>query len=250
VIASGLFSRSVFNRLADQLRKLPSAIWIVVAWSVVTCAFYVGNHTYVQTRYVLVFAPALMLSILMLVFSFEQRWLSYTACIGAGLAAGVISLAVARPFIRNKVECFSELRKLAEFIRTKLPPQKPVAVFAIGQLAFQSDHPIVDMGGIVNPAVIPFANSLELRMEWAERQGAGYLVGGEDDHPGSRAVLIYESSAPFAAWTIHLNEFRTRHPIRVWALAPQTGPVGEKAAPPSSAKRLPGEPRRNPLAAN
>src|ERR1700690_3206251 len=75
-------------------------------------------------------------------------------------------------FQKNKMEYVSKTRELAEFIQTRLPPNKPIAAFAIGQLAFQSRHPIIDTGGIVSPAVIPFANSLDLRLRWAQRQGA------------------------------------------------------------------------------
>ena len=119
LVAIGLF----FNRaLLNRIRNLPSAFWIILGWSLVTCAFYVENRTLVQTRYVLVFAAPLTLAVLVLVFSFERKLLSYGVCIGIGLAAVGLSLAVARPFIRNKVEHVAKISELSEFIRTKLPP--------------------------------------------------------------------------------------------------------------------------------
>lgn len=212
-----LVNYASFSRLVYELRQLPPAFWVILGWSSLTCGLYIENHTYVQTRYVLVVGVPLTLATLMLLFTLEENWIPWTACIGTALAAVAVSLAIARPFVRNKVECVSKTGELAEFIKTKLPSQKPVATFAIGQLAFQSRHPIVDMGGIVNPGAIPFINS-PLRVEWAKRQGAAYIVDGEDGGPEPGAELIYESSAPFAAWTIHLGDFRIRQPIRLWAL--------------------------------
>jgi hypothetical protein len=220
LVAIGLlFNRALLNRI----RNLPSAFWIIVVWSLVTCAFYVENRTLVQTRYVLVFAAPLTLAVLILVFSFEQKWISYGVCLGVGLAAVGFSVAISWPFIRNKAEHVSKISELAEFIRTRLPPGTPVASYTIGQLAFQSEHPIVDTGGIVNPAVIPFANSLRLRANWARQHGAAYLVGGDDEQPGPRAVLIYESSDHFIGWTLHPRDFNKLMINRLWVLTPPTG---------------------------
>jgi len=217
VMICRLANHAYFKELVYELRQLPAAFWIILGWSSLTCGFYVENHTYVQTRYVLVVAAPLTLAILMLVFTLEENWIPWAASIGTALAAVAVSLLIARPFVRNKVEYVSKAGELAEFIKTKLPSQRPIATFAIGQLAFQSRHPIVDLGGIVNPAAIPFINS-PLRVEWAKRQGADYIVDGEDGGPEPGAELIYESSAPFAAWTIHTGDFRVRQPIRLWAL--------------------------------
>jgi hypothetical protein len=212
-----LANHASFNRLVHELRQLPPAFWVILGWSSLTCGFYIENHTYVQTRYLLVVAAPLTLAILLLVFRLEENWIPWAVSTGTALAAVAVSVLIARPFVRNKAECVSKTGDLAQFIKTNLPSQKPVATFAIGQLAFQSRHPIVDMGGIVNPGAISFINS-PLRVEWAKRQGASYIVDGADGGPEPGAELIYESSAPFAAWTIHLGDFRIRQPIRLWAL--------------------------------
>jgi hypothetical protein len=215
---SRLFSPRVFSKLADQVRNLSWASWIIVAWSLLTCAFYVENQTFVQTRYVLVFGAPLTLAILIFILNFEQRWLSYGVCLGTGLAAVTLSLAVARPLIRNKAEHVAKIREISDFIKTRLPPGTPVASYTIGQLAFQSGHPIVDTGGIVNPAVIPFSNSLRLRANWARQQGAAYLVGGDDEQLGPGAVFIYDSRDHFMGWTLHPGDFSTPMVNRIWVL--------------------------------
>lgn len=234
----GLFSHTIFERIAYQLRNLPSAFWITFAWSLVICSFYVWNRTYIQTRYVLIFATPLTLLILLLIFSFNEKSVLYTVSLGTALAAVVVSLAVARPFIRNKVESVAKMRELAEFIKTRLPLDKPVASYTIGQLAFQSEHSIIDTGGIVNPAVIPFVNSLALRANWAKQQGAAYLEGGDDEHLGPGAVFIFEATVHFAGWTVHPGKFREPQVIRLWSLTPATSPAGGNPGTPTSERPL------------
>jgi hypothetical protein len=218
VVLGLLFNHAWLRRI----RSLPAAFWIILGWSLVTCAFYVENRTLVQTRYVLLFAAPLTLAVLVLVFSFERKLLSYGVGIGIGVAAVALSLAVARPFIRNKVEHVAKMGELSEFIKTKLPPGAPVACYTIGQLAFQSEHPIVDTGGIVNPAVIPFANSLRLRANWARQRGAAYLVGGDNEQLGPGAVFIYQWSDHFIGWTLHLEDFNKVMVNRLWVLSDES----------------------------
>lgn len=214
--------RKRFAEFAGQLGKLPAAAWIIVAWSLVTCAFYIANSTYVQTRYALVFAPALTIVIFSLVFGLERKWLSYATSISAALAAFAITLAVARPFIANKAENVARTSQFAEFIRTKLPADKPVAVFSIGQIAYQSRHPIIDTGGITRPSALPFENSPALMVDWAKKEGAAYFV--MDEAPGPGAVLLYEEKTAFAAWTLDRRKFSTEQTRRLWALAQSDAP--------------------------
>jgi len=79
----------------------------------------------------------------------------------------------------------------------------------------------VDLGGIVNPAAIPFINS-PLKIAWAKQQGAACYIDGEEN-PGAGAALLYESTIPFAAWTIYPREYQQRSSIRLWALHPTDG---------------------------
>ena len=62
---------------------------------------YIANHTYVQTRYILLTAPGLTIVILLLIFAASPRTgrILYIAALAAALA---VSLVEARPFIRNK----------------------------------------------------------------------------------------------------------------------------------------------------
>jgi hypothetical protein len=146
-----------FGALAGRLKAVPAAIWIVAAWSILTCAFYIVNRTYVQTRYVLVFTPALLILIFFVIAGLQRRTLTYAAVLFTALSAAAVSLLVARPFVANKMAAIRKTSELVAFMTT-LPPDQPVAVYAIGQVAYESRHPIIDTGGITRPSVIPLMN--------------------------------------------------------------------------------------------
>jgi hypothetical protein len=209
--------RGGFGALAGRLRAVPAAIWIVAAWSILTCAFYIVNRTYVQTRYVLVFTPALLILIFFVIGGLGRRRMTYAAVLFTALSAAAVSLLVARPFVANKMEAIRKTSELVAFMKT-LPPDQPVAVYAIGQVAFESRHPIIDTGGITRPSVIPFMNEPQRVIAWTKQEGARYIV--QDVAPEAGAKLVYDSTKPFAAWTLDLRQFSKNQPLRIWALAP------------------------------
>jgi hypothetical protein len=53
---------------------------------------------------------------------------------------------------------------------------------------------------------------------WAKQEGARYVV--QDTAPEAGAKLVYDSTKPFAAWTLDLRQFSKSQPLRVWELAP------------------------------
>jgi hypothetical protein len=189
----------------------------VAAWSILTCAFYIVNRTYVQTRYVLVFTPALLILIFFVIAGLQRRTLTYAAVLFTALSAAAVSLLVARPFVANKMEAIRKTSELVAFMKT-LPPDQPVAVYAIGQVAYESRHPIIDTGGITRPSVIPLMNEPARVIAWAKQEGARYVV--QDTAPEAGAKLVYDSTKPFAAWTLDLRQFAKNQPLRIWVLAP------------------------------
>jgi len=106
-------------------RSLPLAGWIFILWSIVNTAFYIANHTYVQTRYILVTAPALTIVVMLFAFAISRRIYRVSYAI-ALLAALAISLVTVRPFLRNKGIDDQATQALAFFIRDRLPPDAPV----------------------------------------------------------------------------------------------------------------------------
>jgi hypothetical protein len=190
---------------------------LFVAWTIITCVFYIADHTYVQTRYIFVSAPGLLFALLAINYRRFPRW-SYQAAFTVALILGVaISALTVWPFVRNKSIHDRTLTQAAAFIRT-LPPDAPVAVYSIGQLAFESQHPIIDTGGITRPDAIPYLNRpLILMVQWAKSQGAKYYISGDQPEPG--AVLIFSGPSPEIGWHLNYKDYSRMGELRLWKLA-------------------------------
>ena len=207
---------------ARRSYNLPIEGWLFVLWAAICTGFYLANHTYVQTRYILVTAPGLSIVILALALSLWPRggqWF-YVATLGA---ATTVSIAIVVPFLRNKSQNCDAVRQMARFIHDRLPPDAPVGAYSIGQIAFESEHPIIDTGGITRPGAILYLYSTVGSMaRWAESQGAQYYVDGEQPLPGS--MPIFTLQMPFIGWTWHISEYSTSMPVSIWKLPQQSSP--------------------------
>ena len=209
-------------------RSLPLAAWIFILWPSINTLFYIANHTYVQTRYILVTAPGLTVVILAVALAASRRG-GRAAYVLALLYAAIVSVAVVRPFIRNKGIYCQTVRDLALFIRDHVPPTAPVAVFGIGEIAFLSHHPIVDTGGITRPEAIPYMNAPPGEMErWAQSEGAQYFITAK---PGPDAVLVFSESVRAIGWTLYPSRYDESYPLELWNLPPGASLFPPEEAP-------------------
>jgi hypothetical protein len=197
---------------------LPAAGWLIFVWTAINCVFYIANHTYVQTRYVFVSAPVLIIAIMALWLKLSPRL--YRAGLVFGLIFGtVISFDATWPLIHNKVGIDRDYAALASFLRT-LPADAPVAHYSIGEAAFLSRHPLVDTGGITRPGIIPFLwdTSDQRRLAWIHSQGARYIVTDHQPEPGS--VLLWHRDIPTAGWFLNPRRYAGRDVLELWTLGP------------------------------
>jgi MFS family permease len=208
--------------------SLPFAGWIFIFWPAVAAVFYVINHTYVQTRYILVTAPGLTIVIVALALLASQR-LGRILYIAALVAALVVSIVTVRPFLRNKAINCQNTRALAHFIRDHIPPDAPVATYSIGQIVFDSEHPIVDTGGITQPGALPYLNAPHrVMVRWAKSQGAQYNISTLQPEPG--AVSVCTTKLMYLGWTLHTSLYATSAPLSLWKLTPLPEPVRPPAS--------------------
>ena len=99
----------------------------------------------------------------------------------------------------------------------------PVATYAIGQIAFVSEHPILDTGGITRPDAIPyFSGPPSAIVGWAQSQGARYYIADYQPAPG--AVVVFSERLPFVGWTFHTARYATSSPNEIWKFAPSSPP--------------------------
>jgi hypothetical protein len=209
------FARPSGPTPAQTTPTLPFAGWIFLLWPLIATLFYIVNHTYVQTRYILVTAPALTLIILLLTLQAAPR--AARAVYGLALAVAlVVSLITVRPFIRNKAFDCQTSKDLALFIHDHIPPDVPVADYSIGEIAFFSQHPILDISGITRPDVIPYLSAPPpALLLWVRSQGAQYWIGRR---PTPDAVLVYSANLRFISWSLYPALYDTSNRIELWQL--------------------------------
>jgi hypothetical protein len=91
-----------------------------------------------------------------------------------------------------------------------------VAVYAIGELAFTSRHPLMDTGGITRPSVVPYMNDPRATLAWAKRNGARYFITSQPPEAG--AVAVYSTSMPFLGWTFKHSLYGSSQPVNIYQL--------------------------------
>lgn len=210
---------SAFTRSTpSDSRSLPLAGWIFLLWPAIATVFYVADHTYVQTRYILVAAPSLIIVIVIAALAVLPR-AAHALYVSALIWSVAVSVIVVRPFLRNKGANCDATRDIALYIRDRIPPDAPVADYSIGEIAFVSQHPIVDTGGITRPGAIPYLNGPpEAMLRWARSEGAQYTISSGAPEPG--AVVVYTVNVPFIGWSLHPSLYSTSGPVSLWRLPP------------------------------
>ena len=210
---------------ASQISStLSLAGWIFILWPSIATIFYIADHTYVQTRYVLVTAPGLTIVLITIALLASQR-IGRVVYVAALVAAIAVSVITVRPFIRNKGINCDVTKDLAIFIHDHIPSDAPVALYGIGEIAFLSQHPIVDTGGITRPGAIPYLNEPpQFMVRWARSEGAQFMISNKPE-PG--AILVFSADQRFATWTFRTALYETSIPIQLWQLAPPSVPLSQ-----------------------
>lgn len=200
-----------------QGRRVPVVMWILVAWPLLCVVFYLADHTLVQTRYCLLSMPCLGIATLWLIEDSGSAVLLRLATALMVLVSLVTIGLTVVPHVQNKKETVRRFAQVSLYLRDDIPRDAPVAVYAIGELAFMSRHPLVDIGGITRPSVVPYMSDPKATLAWAKRNGARYFIGGSP--PESGAIAVYSTSMPFLGWTFKHSQYRSTEPFSVYRLA-------------------------------
>jgi hypothetical protein len=197
-------------------RRAPLGIWILALWPLLCVLFYLADHTAVQTRYCLLSMPCLGLVTLWLIEDSERRWALPLATAATVLVSVVTLGLTVIPHVENKKETVRVFAQVGRYLQDHVPKDAPVAVYAIGELAFTSRHPLVDIGGITRPSVIPYMNDPDATLAWAKRNGARYFITSQPPEAG--AVMVYSTSMPFLGWTFKHSRYQASEPFRIYKL--------------------------------
>lgn len=204
--------------LRKKASGIPAASWVFAAWCVVGAVFYEMDHTWVQTRYIFVMAPGLMIA--MLAFNYRRlpRWAYRASLTFALIAALAVDVSSVWLHMRNNGIHDTDVAQISAYVKNDLPEDGPLAAYSIGEIAFDSQHPVIDIGGITRPGVIPYlmnGTGDEVTV-WAYRQGARYMDSGAQPVPG--ATLVYSRELPSAGWSLNPKYYAGTEPVRIWKL--------------------------------
>jgi len=208
------------TQTATPWSVLPLGSWVAIVWTLTNCFFYVVNHTYVQTRYIVVNAPVTMIVLLAAARLVWPR--ASTVLIGTGFVfACAISGLAAWPSVSNRVLLNRDYKALAQELRS-LPADAPVAHYSIGEATFLSEHPIIDTGGILLPGIVPYLDDVEdtRRVQWMIRQGAQYVVTTRPPVAGS--TIVWQQTVPAVGWFIDPRRYRDTDSLILWKLPSRT----------------------------
>jgi hypothetical protein len=215
-LAIYLIKRRPADASTSPLTTLHAGGWSIFIWTAINCLFYIANHTFVQTRYIFVTAPLLTIAVLAIA---AIRWPAVYKCLLtlAVLFGAITSVTSTRPSVHNKVISDAIYADLAGYMRA-LPPGAPVALYAIGEPAFLSEHPVIDTGGITRPGVIPFIHDTnDVRINaWIYAQGARYQVIDHAPVPG--AQLLWSRDLPTTGWYLNPRRYAATDRLQLWEL--------------------------------
>jgi hypothetical protein len=221
VYAAGFLVTLVLFPLVALVRLLrgeraPAAVWILAAWPLLCVVFYLADHTLVQTRYCLLSMPCLGILTLWLLEDSGRPVLLRLAA-GAMVLVSLLTVGLTViPHVQNKKEIVRLYADLGSYLHSHVPKDAPVAVYAIGELAFKSGHPLVDVGGITRPSVIPYMSDPQATLAWAKRNGARYFISSHPPEAG--AVPVYSTTVPFLGWTFKHSSYGATEPLTVYRL--------------------------------
>lgn len=211
---------AVLPLVSKRLLKpgVPVVVWILLIWTLLCAAFYIADHTAVQTRYCLLSMPSLAIAVLWLLEdSAPPAWVRRVVATMILISVAIL-FAIVFPHVGNKVKLVKEVAAATLFIRDSLPPAAPVAVYSIGQYAFESRHALIDIGGITRPGVLPYLGNLPATIRWAKEMGAQYYIGGES--PDASALRVFSYSEPFLGWSLRRSDYGTSTTTGIYRLTP------------------------------
>jgi hypothetical protein len=197
-------------------KRTPAVLWILALWPLVCVIFYLVDHTLVQTRYCLLSMPCLTFATLWLIEDFDRPALFHASTVAVALVSLATVVLTVIPHVTNKKEGVLRYEEVGNFMRDHVPRHAPVAVYAIGELAFKTRHPLVDVGGITRTGVIPYLNDPKGSVQWAKRNGARYYISSEVPEPG--AVQVFSTTMPFFGWTFSRARYRSVAHFAVYEL--------------------------------
>ena len=127
----------------------------------------------------------------------SRAWLAATLVL-----ASVFWLLGAQAYTRDVQIMETEMVAAARWVRANTSPDARVAAHDIGALGYYGQRDLLDLAGLISPAVIPFIRDEARLGEWLDMAGADYLMTFPGWYPKLvqkfQTGLKYQTGAPFS----------------------------------------------------
>jgi len=188
----------VGRRLGEVMRRIPMTLHL---WAAMLVAEYVAISANVQTRYLLLVWPWFAMMFALSLTGVNAARLRRAAWLCGVLAVAGQSCLMAFPALASRVYNAKQMRVLSDAVVRDTPEDSVLALYAIGQVAYETERRVVDVGCIVTPemAEIPAGR----RLEYAAKRGATHAIVLARDIPRlgiERKDVLAEASFRNATW--------------------------------------------------
>jgi len=129
-----------------------------------------------------------------------RRIISRSTVIAGSLILLVFWVLGGRAYARDVAVIETEMVATARWIQSNTGSDSLIAAHDIGALGYFSNRPLLDLAGLVSPAVIPIVRNEPRLAELLDEENVDYLVTFPGWYPllVERAVPVYQTGAPFA----------------------------------------------------
>ncbi len=139
----------------------------------------------------------------------RMGWRVLSRAWGISIAAGMLLFVAlgARAYANDVTFIETEMVKTARWLNEHTPPGTRIAAHDIGAIGYFTGRPLVDLAGLVTPAVIPIIRDEDALLRFAIEAGAEYLVTFPGWYPtiSRQLVQVYSTNSLWAIQAGHDN---------------------------------------------
>jgi uncharacterized membrane protein len=200
--------------LVDIIKERKALLGLIASWWLSYLILYTVRLPviYQHGRYQIPTIPWLLLlgiwgAVTLLRPRHRTLWIRVLSKAAAGSLVGAMLLFVglgAQGYANDVQFIETEMVKTAHWLRENTDPETIIAAHDIGAIGYFTERPLVDLAGLITPAVIPFIRDEQALLAFAREQGAVYLVTFPSWYPAITPSLhqVYSTNSP---WAIQAN---------------------------------------------
>jgi hypothetical protein len=137
-------------------------VGLLLVWAVFLPIVLLAQDVFISSRYLVVGLPPLTLgAFLILEYWMREKTTASALKYGKFITAIIIALQltltglVTIPHVRSFGSTMAALQELADYLKKNTSPNASVAVTDVGVIGYSSSRRVIDLEGLVTPAMIP-----------------------------------------------------------------------------------------------